>query len=178
MKVENTGLDGLKVISLAKFGDDRGFFMERFNVAEFAKNGLSISILQVNHSYSSKGVLRGLHFQTNPWQLKIVGCIAGAINDVAVDIRPESKTFGKHFVLKIESNETMLYIPHGFAHGFEVLSESAHLLYFTDALYNKESDNGIRYDSCGINWEIKNPLLSEKDVKLQAFDEYRMSFMI
>jgi dTDP-4-dehydrorhamnose 3,5-epimerase len=172
MKVINTPLDGLKIIELQKFEDERGFFVERFNSKIFNESGLGDAIFQVNHSMSTKGVLRGLHFQTNLWQCKVVGCIAGKINDVTVDIRPDSKTFGQHFTLEISSPDVMLYIPHGFAHGFEVLSDVAHVLYFVDNKYDKSSDNGIHYDSCGINWQTKNPLISEKDGLLQTFEEY------
>lgn len=173
MQVINTPLDGLKVIKLQQFGDERGFFMERFNADVFRANGLNANVFQVNHSMSTKGVLRGLHFQTNPWQCKIVGCIGGQINDVAVDIRPNSPTFGQHFMLEISSPNVMLYVPHGFAHGFEVVSEVAHLLYFVDSKYDKASDNGIKHDSCGIKWHTKEPLLSEKDQKLQTLENYK-----
>ena len=172
MKITETGIEGLKVIEMPKCGDDRGFFMERFNLNCFKENNIDFNISQVNHSFSTKGVLRGLHFQTNPWQGKIVGCIDGEINDVAVDVRKNSPTFGKHFVLKIENPQTMFLVPHGFAHGFEILSQTAHLLYFTDAPYDAKSDNGIHYNSCGIKWETKNPLLSEKDKKLQTLEYY------
>ena len=173
MKIIETGLEGLKVLELPKFSDERGFFMERFNLNRFESLGLNTKILQVNHSFSTKGVLRGLHFQTNPWQAKVVGCIGGSVVDVVVDIRPKSPTFGKHFAIELDCPEKMLYIPHGFAHGFEVISDSAHLLYFTDSHFNKESDNGIHYASCGINWQTKNPLISEKDALLKTFEEYK-----
>ena len=172
MKVIETGIEGLKVIELQKFEDDRGFFMERFNTETFKKYSLNTNIMQVNHSFSHRGVLRGLHFQTKPWQGKIVGCIGGNVLDVAVDIRPNSPTLGKHFSIELNKPELMLYIPHGFAHGFEVLSETAHLLYFTDALYDKQSDGGIHYNSCGIKWQTKSLLLSEKDIKLPTLAEY------
>lgn len=172
MKVTETGIEGLKVIELQKFEDERGFFMERFNTEKFKQHGLQTNLLQVNHSFSTKGVLRGLHFQTNPWQGKIVGCIGGTVVDIAVDIRKNSPTFGQHFAIELNCPELMLYIPHGFAHGFEVLSEAAHLLYFTDALYSKPSDAGIRYDSCNIKWKTTNPLLSEKDQNLPTFNQY------
>ncbi len=172
MKIIETGIEGLKVIELQKFEDDRGFFMEKFNKKHFADNGLNSNLMQVNHSLSHKGILRGLHFQTDPWQGKIVSCISGSINDVAVDIRKNSPTFGKNFAIKIDCPEIMLYIPYGFAHGFETLSETANVLYFTDALYNSQSDGGIHYDSCGIQWETKKPLLSQKDTQLPTFHNF------
>jgi dTDP-4-dehydrorhamnose 3,5-epimerase len=176
MKVTETFLSGLKVIELTKFRDDRGFFIERFNVEQFTLFNLNANIIQVNHSFSTRGVIRGLHFQTNPWQGKIVGCIGGVILDVAVDIRKDSATFGQHFAIELDSPEKMLYIPHGFAHGFAVLSDSAHLLYFTDAPYSLTSDNGIRYDSCGIDWKLQEkPLLSAKDLALPTLEKYAVS---
>ena len=172
MKVIETGIEGLKIIKLQQFTDNRGFFVERFNSTAFHENGLNSNIFQVNHSMSTKGVIRGMHFQTNPWQCKVVGCIGGSIIDVALDIRPNSPTFGKHFMLEISSPDVMLYVPHGFAHGFEVLSDVAHVLYFVDNKYDKSSDNGIHYNSCDINWQTKNPLISSKDKQLLTLETY------
>ena len=152
------------------FGDSRGFFMESYQKSAFEKNGISNDFSQDNHSKSTKGVLRGLHYQTNPKaQAKLVRCSRGKILDVAVDIRKDSPTFGKWVgeVLS-EENKNMLYIPAGFAHGFVVLSDEAELLYKTSNEYSPENDRGVRWNDPDINvkWGIDfEPLISEKDSK-------------
>ncbi len=150
------------------FGDNRGFFMESYKKSEFAENGINVDFCQDNHSKSSKGVLRGLHYQLPPkMQGKLVRCPKGKIFDVAVDIRKGSKTFGK-WVGEIlsEDNFNMLYIPEGFAHGFVVLSETAELLYKATNEYSPENDRGILWNDpdININWGLDfDPMLSEKD---------------
>ena len=152
------------------FGDSRGFFMESYQKSAFEKNGISNDFSQDNHSKSTKGVLRGLHYQTNPKaQAKLVRCSRGKILDVAVDIRKDSPTFGKWVgeVLS-EENKNMLYIPAGFAHGFVVLSDEAELLYKASNEYSPENDRGVRWNDPDINvkWGIDfEPLISEKDSK-------------
>lgn len=151
------------------FTDERGFFMEIYQKGEFAKVGITGEFVQQNHSKSVKGVLRGLHYQKEPYaQAKLVRCIKGEIFDVAVDIRKNSPTFGKYvFAILSEENKNMLYIPRGFAHGFEVLSDEAEIIYSIDNIYAKESESGIIWNdpSIKINWPIKSPILSEKDKK-------------
>jgi dTDP-4-dehydrorhamnose 3,5-epimerase len=176
MKIIDTEIEGLKVIKLNLYKDDRGFFVERFNENTLRENGLDFKCVQVNHSYSMQNVVRGLHFQTNPAQKKLVGVVSGVILDVAVDLRHNSRTFGEHFKLKIESPDTLLYIPEGFAHGFSVLSkEGANLLYVVEGIFNKAGDGGILYNDGDfkINWEVKNPIVSSKDLTLQTFKEYK-----
>ena len=152
------------------FGDSRGFFMESYQKSAFEKNGIKDEFNQDNHSKSTKGVLRGLHYQTNPAaQAKLVRCPKGRILDVAVDIRKNSPTFGK-WVGEIlsEENKNMLYIPAGFAHGFVVLSDEAELLYKASNEYSPQNDRGIRWNDPDINvqWGIDfEPLISEKDSK-------------
>jgi len=152
------------------FGDERGFFMESYKKSEFIKNGIVDDFIQDNHSKSKKGVLRGLHYQKEPKaQAKLVRCPKGKIFDVAVDIRKDSKTFGK-WVGEIlsEDNKKMLYIPAGFAHGFVVLSEEAELLYKASNEYSPENDRGIFWadKDININWGIDfEPIVSEKDLK-------------
>lgn len=152
------------------FGDSRGFFMESYQKSVFFENGINVDFNQDNHSKSTKGVLRGLHYQTNPKaQAKLVRCSKGKIFDVAVDIRKDSKTFGK-WVGEIlsDENKNMLYIPAGFAHGFVVLSDEAELLYKATNEYSPENDRGIRWNDPDINieWGIDiEPLISEKDSK-------------
>lgn len=150
------------------FGDNRGFFMESYKKSEFAQNGIDIDFIQDNHSKSTSKVLRGLHYQAKPYgQAKLVRCINGRIYDVAVDLRKNSKTFGKYVKVELsQENKYMLYIPVGFAHGFVVLSEEAEILYKTSDEYNPESDRGILWSDKDINidWQIDfQPILSEKD---------------
>lgn len=150
------------------FCDNRGFFMESYKKSEFVANGIDVDFVQDNHSKSSAQVLRGLHYQAKPHeQAKLVRCLKGKIYDVAVDIRPDSKSFGQHVKVELsEENKQMLYIPTGFAHGFVVLSEEAEILYKTSREYAPQSDRGILWNDkdININWEIDfEPILSEKD---------------
>ena len=150
------------------FGDSRGFFMETYKKSDFQANGIDIEFNQDNHSKSTKGVLRGLHYQAYPHgQAKIVRCAKGRIYDVAVDIRPKSETFGQYVKVELsEENRHMLYIPVGFAHGFVALSDEVEILYKASGEYNPQADRGILWNDpdININWEIDfEPLLSEKD---------------
>ena len=150
------------------FGDNRGFFMESYKKSEFFENGITVEFNQDNHSKSTAHVLRGLHYQAFPYaQAKLVRCSKGRIYDVAVDIRPNSKTFGKYVKVELsQENKQMLFIPEGFAHGFVVLSDEAELLYKASGEYNPLADRGILWNdkSININWEIDfEPILSEKD---------------
>lgn len=151
------------------FKDDRGFFIESYKKSDFLEFGIKEEFVQDNHSKSVYGVIRGLHYQTNPKaQAKLVRCTSGSIFDVAVDIRIGSPTYGK-WVGEIlsEDNKKLLYIPIGFAHGFSVLSEIAELLYKTTEEYSPENDNAIFYNDPEINidWQISDPIISEKDKK-------------
>lgn len=150
------------------FGDKRGFFMETYKKSDFFANGITVEFNQDNHSKSTKGVLRGLHFQKAPHaQAKLVRCSKGRIYDVAVDIRPNSKTFGKYIKVELsEENKHMLFIPEGFAHGFVALSDEVELLYKASGEYFPEADCGILWNDKDINidWEIDfEPILSDKD---------------
>ena len=150
------------------FGDNRGFFLESYKKSDFFANGINVEFNQDNHSKSTAHVLRGLHYQAKPYmQEKIVRCIKGKIYDVAVDIRPESKTFGKYVRVELsEENKHMLYIPEGFAHGFVVLSNEAEILYKSSSEYAPQADRGILWNDKEINidWGIDfEPILSEKD---------------
>ena len=158
------------------FGDNRGFFMETYKKSEFYANGIEMEFNQDNHSKSTAHVLRGLHFQKAPYgQAKIVRCTRGKIYDVAVDIRPESKTFGKYVKVELsEDNKQMLFIPEGFAHGFVVLSEEAELNYKASGEYAPQADCGVIWNDKDINidWEIDfDPILSEKDTKQKTLKE-------
>ena len=150
------------------FGDNRGFFMESYKKSDFFKNGINVEFNQDNHSKSTAHVLRGLHYQAKPYgQAKLVRCSRGRIYDVAVDIRPNSKTFGKYVKVELsEENKQMLFIPEGFAHGFVVLSDEAELLYKASGEYNPLADRGLLWNDKNINidWEIDfEPILSDKD---------------
>lgn len=150
------------------FGDNRGFFMESYKKSDFFENGIAVEFNQDNHSKSTAHVLRGLHYQARPYgQAKLVRCSRGRIYDVAVDIRPNSKTFGKYVKVELsEENKQMLFIPEGFAHGFVVLSDVAELLYKASGEYNPQADRGVLWNDTdiNINWEIDfEPILSDKD---------------
>ena len=150
------------------FGDNRGFFLESYKKSEFFENGITVDFNQDNHSKSAKNVLRGLHYQKPPYeQAKLVRCSRGRIYDVAVDIRPESETFGQYVKVELsEDNKNMLYIPTGFAHGFVALTDEVEILYKASGEYNPEADSGILWcdEDINIDWGIDfNPVLSEKD---------------
>ena len=150
------------------FGDNRGFFLESYKKSDFYANGIDVEFNQDNHSKSTKGVLRGLHYQANPHgQAKLVRCAKGRIYDVAVDIRPSSKTFGQYVKVELsEENKHMLYIPVGFAHGFVALTDEVEILYKASGEYAPHADRGIIWNDKDINidWNIDfEPLLSEKD---------------
>ena len=167
---EKTALEDVIVITPRVFNDDRGFFMETYKSSDFINNGIKGDFVQDNHSKSSKGVLRGLHYQKNPKaQAKIVRCIKGAIFDVAVDIRKGSKTYGKWVGVELsEENKKMLYIPAGFAHGFCVRSDVAEICYKSSDEYSPENDRGIMWNDSeiGIDWNLDSePVISEKDAK-------------
>lgn len=178
MKVIKIELQDLKLLELRVFQDDRGFFTERFNQKTFAEAGILTDFVQDNHSRSVPGVLRGLHYQTNPSQGKIVGVIRGRIWDVAVDIRKNSPTFGKHFAVELsDQNGLLLWIPPGFAHGFCVLGdEPADVFYKTDSFYSPTGDAGIHWSDkdLGIEWPLHNrtPIISTKDQGLPSFRQY------
>jgi len=168
-----TQIDTLLIIEPRIFADDRGFFMETYKQSDFKAEGINEIFTQDNHSLSSKGVLRGLHFQTEPHaQGKLVRVVKGAVWDVAVDLRPGSSTYKQWYGLEItEDNHRMFYIPPGFAHGFLTLSDNTHFLYKCTAEYAPESDGGVRWDDPEINieWPLapgQVPYVSEKDAKL------------
>ena len=182
MKFVNTPIEGLVIIEPTLFGDDRGYFLESYNKKEFEKAIGEISFVQDNESKSSKGVLRGLHFQKPPYaQAKLVRCIEGKVLDVAVDIREGSETFGQHVTVELTGeNKKQVFIPRGFAHGFLVLSESAIFAYKVDNSYAPTHDAGIRWDdpTLNIRWGVneRDVLVSEKDVKLPFFLEFETPF--
>ena len=166
MKVEATKLDGVLLVTPQVFGDERGFFMETYNQSKAAELGLPETFVQDNHSKSSKGVLRGMHYQSPQWQGKLVRVIHGEIYDVAVDIRAGSSTFGEWFGCYLnDQNKQQLYVPEGFAHGFVVTSETAEVVYKCTSLYEPEQEGSLLWNDpdVGIEWPIEEPLLSAKD---------------
>ena len=178
MNFIKTEIDGVIIVEPRVFNDERGYFFESYNQQEFAKNGIDCNFVQDNQSMSSRGVLRGLHFQKGQdSQAKLVRVLQGTVVDVAVDLRKDSSTFGKYVAVELSAdNKRQLFIPRGFAHGFQVLSDTAVFTYKVDNRYAPESECSIRYDdpSIGIDWPIKgeNVILSEKDLKhAVSFDE-------
>ncbi len=178
MIVEETKLKGCFILEPKVFEDSRGYFFESFNQKTFNKLiGQNINFIQDNESFSSKGVLRGLHYQTEEYaQAKLVRVIKGSVLDLAVDIRKDSATFGKHVSIELsENNKKQLFIPRGFAHGFIVLSDTAIFSYKCDNFYNKEAEGGIIYNDKDLNidWKLdeKGFIVSEKDLKLPTFKE-------
>jgi dTDP-4-dehydrorhamnose 3,5-epimerase len=160
-------LPGLVIIDCDTYGDERGFFMERYKHSDFKNAGILELFVQENFSHSGKGVIRGLHYQEgDAAQGKLVRCVRGAIFDVAVDIRKDSKYFGKWFGVELsESNHRQLYIPTGFAHGFAVLGDTADVNYLCTQEYSKINERGVIWsdETVSIPWPIKNPVVSDKD---------------
>jgi dTDP-4-dehydrorhamnose 3,5-epimerase len=171
MKVMDTTIQGLKIIEPDVFGDNRGWFCETYNAERYRQAGIDNVFVQDNESFSSKGVIRGLHWQAAPYtQAKLVRVIRGAVWDVALDIRKGSPTFGRHFASILSGdNRRQFYIPRGFAHGFIVLEDNTLFSYKCDNLYHPAADRGLRFDdpALGIEWpDLGIPLtLSAKDQK-------------
>lgn len=183
MKFIKTKIKGIVLVELKSFDDNRGFFMETYKKSIFSKNGLSFDFIQDNHSRSTKGVLRGLHYQLQPHGMgKLVRAIKGEIFDVGVDIRKGSPTYGK-WVGEIlsEENKKMLYFPPGFAHGFYVLSDKAEVTYKCTSEYNKESERALAWDDpdVDIQWPIKDNIiiLSEKDKNHPKLKQIETNFI-
>lgn len=183
MTVKKTPLNDCFIIEPKIFGDDRGYFFESFNKQVFEeKTGLQTNFIQDNEAFSNKGVLRGLHFQKGAFtQAKLVRVIKGKVLDVAVDIRPESTTFGKCFsVILSEENKKQIFVPRGFAHGYAVLEDQTIFAYKCDNFYNKASEGGIIYNDTDLNidWMLKENeiILSDKDKKQATFKEFSCEF--
>ena len=182
MKIIKTAIPDICIIEPSVFEDHRGYFLESFNLEKFQENIGPITFVQDNESKSSKGVLRGLHFQKPPFnQAKLVRCIEGRVLDVAVDIRKGSPTYGKHVAIELSGeNKKQVFVPKGFAHGFSVLSKTAVIIYKVDNRYAPKYDAGIRFDdeTLQIDWclppaEIQ---LSEKDKNLPSFKDLDSPF--
>jgi len=168
MKFQETKLAGAFIIELDKIEDERGFFARSFCVEEFKRHGLNSVIKQCNISFNKHiGTLRGMHFQKPPYEeTKLVRCIKGKVYDVIVDLRKESNTYLEWFSIELnQENKKMLYIPEGFAHGFQTLEDNAELFYQMSAFYSDDSSSGVRWDdpALKIDWPMPNPLISDKD---------------
>lgn len=182
-----TSIDGVYIIEPTVFGDERGYFMETYSKADFEEIGLNYNFIQDNQSRSKKGVLRGLHFQKENTQAKLVRCIRGAVFDVAVDLRPGSKTYGKwEGVVLTEENKKQFMIPRGFAHGFLVLSDVAEFAYKCDDVYNHEAEGGLRwndetvaikwpFEELGADFKMEDLLTSEKDGNWPTLEELKQT---
>ena len=176
IKAETCEIEGLKVITPEVFGDERGYFMETYRKDQFAEIGITGEFVQDNQSSSTRGVLRGMHFQKEFPQAKLVRVIRGRVFDVAVDLRKGSATFGRWFGVELsEENKKMFYIPRNFAHGFLVLSDEAVFTYKVDNPYAPQADGGIRWDDPDLNiqWPVTADgiLTSEKDLKLPSMKD-------
>jgi dTDP-4-dehydrorhamnose 3,5-epimerase len=182
MRFAETKILDVIILEPTVFGDARGYFLESYNELKFEEVVGEISFVQDNESKSSKGVLRGLHFQRPPYdQAKLVRCIEGEVLDVVVDLRIKSKTYGQHLVVLLSGdNKRQLFVPRGFAHGFVVISDSATFAYKVDNIYAPNHDAGIRWNDKELNiqWGIEHSevLVSEKDSKLPFFSEFKSPF--
>ena len=180
MKITTTPIDGLLIIEPQVFKDERGYFYESYNIDKFKEVGINENFIQDNQSLSQKGAIRGLHFQTAPFeQGKLVRVVQGAVFDVVVDIRKNSATYGQHFDVELtEENMLMFYIPAGFAHGFETLASNTIFQYKCTNVYHKSSEGGILWNDPDLNikWQTKSPIISTKDQELPTFNTFVSPF--
>lgn len=180
MKVSKIFMEGPLVIEPQIFRDPRGYFFESYNQQKFIEAGVDAIFIQDNQSLSQKGAIRGLHFQAPPFaQGKLVRVAVGAVNDVIVDIRKNSPTYGQHYSVTLTGeNNVMFWIPPGFAHGFETLEDNTLFLYKCTNLYHKASEGGLFYndDNIGIKWQSNNPIVSEKDLVLPLLKDFVSPF--
>lgn len=180
MEVIETGIKDLLILKPRIFEDPRGYFYESYNKKSFEKAGIDAEFVQDNQSMSQKGVLRGLHFQSPPYdQGKLVRVISGSVLDIAVDLRKNSPTYGKHYSLVIDGKDKLMFwIPSGFGHGFLTLEDSTLFAYKCTNFYNKDSEVSIAFNDPDLNikWGIENPVLSEKDKNGMAFNQFNSPF--
>ena len=176
MEVTETSLPGVLLLKPRVFVDNRGFFLESYRASRYREVGIGCEFVQDNHSRSSRGSLRGMHFQSTPGQAKLIRVATGVIFDVAVDIRPDSPTFGRWVGAYLDAVEHhQLFIPVGFAHGFCVVSETADVLYKASNPYDAATECGFRWNDpeVGIEWPVDDPILSARDQTAEAFADYR-----
>jgi dTDP-4-dehydrorhamnose 3,5-epimerase len=177
--IQPISLPGAFLITLAASEDMRGTFVKTFHEDTLREAGISFTLRESYFSLSKKDVIRGMHFQTPPHQhAKIVFCPQGAIMDVIVDMRKGSPTFGKHFAHELSaSNNKAYYIPEGFAHGFKSLTDDAITYYLVSSVYSQPHDTGIRYDSIGFDWQVNNPIISQRDLSFPTLQEFDSPFL-
>lgn len=179
MKIVETPIIGLKILEPKIFKDSRGRFIKTFTDDFFKDHGLDIAIKETYYSLSHKDVIRGMHFQTPPFEhVKLVYVPSGKIIDVVLDIRKNSSTYGKHFSLEVSSdNGKVLIIPKGLAHGFKSLRDNTNVTYMQTTGYAPNNDAGIKFDSFGFNWECEKPKLSDRDCSFELFDTFDSPFI-
>lgn len=181
MKVSKVNIEGLLLIETDFFGDDRGYFYESYNKQKYDKIGINFDFVQDNISKSVKETIRGLHYQVgDKAQGKLCQVVKGKVLDVVVDIRFDSPNFGKHFSIELSENDkTQLWIPPGFAHGFSVLSDEAIFSYKCTNIYSQPDERAILYNDPDLNidWKVKDPIVSEKDLKAKLFKEIENDFV-
>jgi dTDP-4-dehydrorhamnose 3,5-epimerase len=180
MQIEKFDIEGPILITPKVFEDERGYFYESYSKAQFSKLGINVDFLQDNQSLSNKGTLRGLHFQAPPFeQGKLVRVSQGSVLDIIVDIRKKSPTYGQSLTVMLsESNKKQLWVPPGFAHGFSVLEDKTVFQYKCTNYYNKDSEGGIVYNdqSLNLDWQVENPIVSEKDINLPSMTHFISPF--
>ena len=178
MELIKTPLSGCVELQPIIIQDSRGRLVKTYHQDMFASNGLDIDFKEEYYSISNRKIIRGLHFQMPPYDhVKFVTCLLGKIFDVVVDLRKDSPTYKQYFSIELDVDKgNMLYIPKGFAHGFQVLSEKAIFLNRTTTVYNPQSESGIRWDTCGIKWPKTNPILSNKDKQLSTLNDFKSPF--
>lgn len=180
MQIKKFDIEGPLLLIPKVHTDSRGYFFESFSQKLLVENGIDYKFVQDNQSLSNKGTLRGLHFQSPPYaQGKLVRVVSGSVNDIIVDIRKSSPTYGKSISVEIsDKNYYQLWVPPGFAHGFSVLEDNTIFQYKCTEYYNKESEGGILYcdETLNLNWEVKNPIVSEKDKDLPLFNIFNSPF--
>jgi len=179
MQWRETKLPDVNIIDPDIFEDERGIFIKTYNEAAFKKFGITVELRESFYSISKRDVIRGMHFQLPPHDYaKLIYVTSGEVIDVVLDIRKNSPTYGEHVSVFLSSgNARQIYIPQGFAHGFAVVSNSATVTYLQTAIHAPEHDTGIRWDSFGMDWNIKDPVLSRRDRALPALEEFDSPFV-
>lgn len=178
MELINTPFEGLYVLQTVNFTDNRGGFQKLYNEFFFRENGLECDFKEIYYSVNKKDVIRGMHFQTPPYDhVKMVHVSKGRILDVVVDIRKGLETYGKCFSIELDDQKGQyLYIPRGFAHGFKTIEEGSIVNYAQTSCYNKEHDCGIAHNSIGFNWEIDDPIVSDRDLTFEKLSDFNSPF--
>lgn len=179
MKIVKTELEGVHIIEHDVYKDMRGEFVKTYQKKKFAELGLDAEFTEAYYTYSTKNVIRGMHFQEAPYEhSKLVSVIDGAVTDVVLDLRRWSPTVGQHVAIELSAfNRRSIYIPRGCAHGFKVIQEFAIVYYLVTSEHSPQHDKGIRFDSIGYNWQIEHPVLSERDLQLPRLVEFEEYFI-